>query len=121
MLIIVSGVFIGMVLGLQGLSGSDHLQRGDQSWHVEWRFCCAKEGGAGGRGVAVCQAGRVGVDGGNRPDAGDGAALQCYGDDGGRSIAPGDFAALLGERVISLPLLTIIFVAVGIWGGSLVA
>ncbi len=95
LIIIVSGVFIGMVLGLQG-----YLVLTTYSAETSLGMLVAlsaARAGAGGRGVAVCRAGRVGVDGGNRPDAGDGAALQ-YGDDGGRSIAPGDFAALLGGR-----------------------
>lgn len=33
LIIIVSGLFIGMVLGL-GVSGADNLQRGNQPWHA---------------------------------------------------------------------------------------
>ncbi len=34
LIIIVSGLFIGMVLGLQGYLSVNHLQRRDQSWHA---------------------------------------------------------------------------------------
>lgn len=40
LIIIVSGVFIGMVLGLQGY-GSDHLQCGNQSWYAGGAFAAA--------------------------------------------------------------------------------
>ncbi len=62
--------------GAARLSGSDHLQRGDQSWHVSGAFATARAG-AGGRGICCCyQAGRVGVDGVRPEPAGDGAALE---------------------------------------------
>ncbi len=83
---------------------------------VAFSVCCA----SWGRWSALLFAGRAGsaltVKIGL--DAGDGAALQ-YGDDGGRSIAPGDFAALLGG-VISLPPRIHYLVAAGIQSGSLV-
>ena len=70
--------------------------------------------------AALLFAGRAGFGANrrNRPDARYRATLQ-YGDDGGGSAASGYFSPFLGWGY-SLPLLTVIFVAVGIWGGSLV-
>ncbi len=70
--------------------------------------------------AALLFAGRAGSAPDRRdwPDAGHGTALQ-YGDDGGGSAASRHFPRFWAG-VISLPLLTIIFVAVGIWGGALV-
>ncbi len=119
LIIIVSGLFIGMVLGLQGylvlttysaetslgmLVALSLLRELGLRWSPR---CC------------LLKPRRVGADRRDWPYAGHGTALQ-YGDDGGGSAASRHFPTLLGLGVISLPLLTIIFVAVGIWGGALV-
>ncbi len=92
LIIIVSGIFIGMVLGFAG--GADNLQCGDEPWHAGGAVAAARTG-AGCRCIVVCRASRISVNSRNRFDARDGTAFQS-GDDGGRSVAACDFATLLG-------------------------
>lgn len=74
LIIIVSGVFIGMVLGLQGYR-PDNLQRRNQSRYAGGAVLAARTG-AGCCGAAVRRASRIGVNRGNRPDAGNRTAFQ---------------------------------------------
>lgn len=94
LIIIVSGLFIGMVLGLQG-----YLVLTTYSAETSLGMLVALSllrAGAGGRRVAVCRPRRVGADRRDWPDAGHGTALQ-YGDDGGGSAASRHFPTLLGR------------------------
>ena len=95
MIIIVSGVFIGMVLGLQGYLVLTTYSA-ETSLGMLVALSLLRELGP----VVValsCRAGRVGLNRRNWPDAGDRTAFQS-GDDGRQSTAPGDFPTFLGWR-----------------------
>ena len=91
LIIVVSGVFIGMVLGLQGYLVLTTY--GETSLGMLVALSLLRELGAGGCRVVVCRACGFGANR-NRPDALQ-ATLQ-YGDDGGGSAASGYFSPFLG-------------------------
>ena len=95
-IILVSGLFVGMVLALQGY---DTLQRygANESLGVAGRAVAGARARAGGRGAAVRGPRRHADHRRDRPDEGDRAAVG-DGDDGGRSDRARGRAALLGRR-----------------------
>lgn len=116
LIIVVSGVFIGMVLGLQGYLVLTTYSA-ETSLGMLVALSLLRE--LGPVVAALLFAGRAGS--ALTAEIGLMRATEQlqYGDDGGGSAASGYFPRFWAG-VISLPLLTVIFVAVGIWGGSLV-
>ncbi|BEC71104.1 hypothetical protein VEE57_28200 [Escherichia coli] len=94
LIIVVSGVFIGMVLGLQGYLVLTTYSA-ETSLGMLVALSLLRELGAGGCRVVVCRACWFGANRRNRPDARYRATLQ-YGDDGGGSAASGYFSPFLG-------------------------
>ncbi|UIU66898.1 lipid asymmetry maintenance ABC transporter permease subunit MlaE [Escherichia coli] len=116
LIIVVSGVFIGMVLGLQGYLVLTTYSA-ETSLGMLVALSLLRE--LGPVVAALLFAGRAGS--ALTAEIGLMRATEQLSsmDDGGGSAASGYFSPFWAG-VISLPLLTVIFVAVGIWGGSLV-
>ena len=116
-IIIVSGLFVGMVLGLQGYETLKRYGSAD-ALGVLVALVAGARARAGGGGAAVREPRRLRDDRRDRPHESDRAALG-DGNDGGRSDR-----ARAGPRfwggVISMPLLAAMFSAMGIFGGYLV-
>lgn len=93
LIIIVSGLFIGMVLGLQGYLVLTTYSA-ETSLGMLVALSLLRELGPVVAALLL-PACRLGADCRNWPDARNGAALQ-YGDDGGRPASPRDLSALLG-------------------------
>ena len=119
LIILVSGLFVGLVLGLQGCEILQRYGSSDRdAMGTMVALSLVRELGPVVAGLLVRQPGRFGGDRRDRPDEGHRAA-QGDGHDGGQPHRPGRRAALLG-RVISMPLLAALFSAMGIFGGWLI-
>ena len=115
-IILVSGLFVGMVLGFQGYQ-TLKLRLGIRAGSAGGAVAGARAG-PGDVGAALCEPRRVRDDRRDRPDEGDRAVVG-DGNDGGGSDRARCGAALLG-RLISMPLLAAMFSAMGVYGGYLI-
>ncbi len=100
-IILVSGLFVGLVLGLQGYETLQRYGSTDALGTLVAAVAAARAGPGGGC-PAVRQPCRLGGDRRNRPDESHRAA-QGHGHDGGEPHRPGGRAALLGRGDLHAP------------------